>query len=97
MTRPLTKTRVSTELDGLVRTFKLYADAARRQAEDTLVTVCAECRTASCWYGEFMCDGRFSGADVIQVMRGVLAMEARESPHYWTDDAITNGGVRGRR
>ncbi len=34
MTRPLTKTRVSAEFDSVARHFKMYADGARRQAEE---------------------------------------------------------------
>jgi hypothetical protein len=63
---------------------------------DPLVTVCAACRQASCWYAEFMCD-EAKTADVVEVRRSELAKEAREDPHYWTDEAIANGGTYKRR
>lgn len=59
---------------------------------DPLVTVCANCRQASCWYAEFMCD-ESKTADVVEVRRSQLVKEAREHPHYWTDEAIANGGT----
>ncbi len=59
---------------------------------DPLVTVCAECMTASCWYGRFMC-GDAQGANTKQVRRSELAKKRREHPENWTKEAIENGGI----
>lgn len=46
------------------------------------VTVCAECKRASCWQGSMMCEGyRQAGSKDLSV--GELRLLARESPHYW--------------
>lgn len=46
------------------------------------VTVCDQCRRASCWQGEFMCDGA-QGAGTVDVPVSVLAQEGREHSDYW--------------
>lgn len=47
--------------------------------KDYIVTVCAECRTASCWHGEFMCN-QSKWADTEDVLASVLRQEDREHP-----------------
>jgi hypothetical protein len=54
---------------------------------DVMVTVCAECRRASCWYAEFFCDNART-ANIVDVPRSVLLAERRESPHYLSDEYI---------
>lgn len=51
---------------------------------DKLIPVCDKCLTASCWYGEFMCDLADSAGLVMATRRELMAMN-RESPSYWTD------------
>lgn len=66
---------------------------AARDDDDRLVTVCDKCRRACCWYGIYLCD-RATWAGTVQVPVGVLRKEKRESPDYWTDRAVTEGGIR---
>ena len=51
---------------------------------DKLVTVCSECLTAACWYGEFTCD-RFKEAGLVEMPVSELRALSREHPSYWTD------------
>ena len=46
---------------------------------DYYVTVCAECLTASCWHGEFMCQ-RSRDADVKTVRASELDAANHEHP-----------------
>lgn len=48
-----------------------------------LIAVCSECRTASCFHGEFMCD-RSREADMILVPAFRLETEGREHPNNWS-------------
>lgn len=50
------------------------------------VTVCAACRRASCWQGEFYCED-YKTADTAEETRTALALLALESSHYWTPQA----------
>ena len=61
--------------------------------DTTLVTVCSECGRASCWYGEVMCETAREAATV-EVRRDELTKRGLESPHYWTDSAMANGGTQ---
>ncbi len=60
--------------------------------DDYLVTVCAACEQASCWYAEFMCQESRS-AGIKQMKRSELAAKRLENPCYWTKEAIENGGT----
>jgi hypothetical protein len=46
------------------------------------ITVCAECLTASCWKGIFMCD-RAQYADITERTRTELEALDLEHPCYW--------------
>ena len=51
------------------------------------VTVCAACKHASCWLGEFMCEESL-GAGTIDLSTEALALlrergETHENPMYW--------------
>ncbi len=47
------------------------------------VTVCANCKRASCWYGSFMCDDSKT-AGTIQMTLKELRKLKLESPTWWT-------------
>lgn len=59
----------------------------RKSYHNKLIAVCSECRTASCWYGEFQCD-RSLGAGIVLVKRSYLAKEKREHPLYWSSEKL---------
>jgi len=50
---------------------------------DRLVEVCAECLTASCWHGEFMCWGS-RHADVVEKTVSELRRLRREHPSNYS-------------
>lgn len=52
--------------------------------DSRLVTVCAECKTASCWHGKFMCD-KAKFADVMQMPVSELRELGREHPDNWRE------------
>jgi len=54
---------------------------------DYYVTVCKECRTASCWHGEFMCQ-KAQHADVVDVLASVLCAENREHPENYSREKL---------
>ena len=56
----------------------------REQEENKLVEVCDKCLTASCWYGEFMCD-EADCAGTIFVTVSELRKDNREDEYYWSD------------
>ena len=49
---------------------------------DRLVTVCSECKRASCWQGIFYCDD-YRTAGTVDMRVGDLALLDREHPSYW--------------
>jgi hypothetical protein len=55
--------------------------------KNKIIEVCSECRTAACWYGEFMCD-MAQNASTILVSQKILADEKREHPSYWSDEEM---------
>ncbi len=58
------------------------ASGAQHSKSDPLVTVCAECLTASCWLGESMCM-RAHSATTVQRRESELRALGREHPSYW--------------
>lgn len=54
---------------------------------DRPITVCAACRCASCWHGEFYCEDA-KAADVTEVPRRVLIAEGNEHPGHFSDAKI---------
>lgn len=52
---------------------------------ERLVTVCAECKHASCWQGNFYC-AKAKGAGTIQLPISELRAMALEHPSYWKYD-----------
>ena len=51
-------------------------------SEEKMVTVCAECRRACCWWGIFYCDEART-ADIMELPLSTLKQLDLESPHYW--------------
>lgn len=47
------------------------------------ITVCAECLTAACWYGEFMCQ-KATHANLVKKRVPELKELNREHPDYWS-------------
>ncbi len=68
------------ERDGKV------VDLTNKQDEPK-ITVCAECRRASCWHGIFFCDDART-ANTVDVPRSVLLAEKRENPSYLSDEHL---------
>ena len=52
------------------------------QIKAVTVTVCSECLTASCWHGEFMCDGA-KYADIKEMPKSELKKLGLEHPSHW--------------
>ena len=50
--------------------------------DDELITVCAECLTAACWHGEFMCE-KAETADLTQKSVKELKELNLEHPMQW--------------
>jgi hypothetical protein len=50
---------------------------------DYWVTVCAECRRASCWHAEFPCE-KYKTANVERVRASVLREANREHPSQFS-------------
>lgn len=48
-----------------------------------LITVCAECLCASCWHGEFMCEGS-GDAGTVEKTAAELRKLNREHPHHFS-------------
>lgn len=51
------------------------------------ITVCSECKMASCWYWQFPCEKAFT-AGLIEMPVKELAKLNRENPSYWTEGAV---------
>jgi hypothetical protein len=58
-----------------------------RVEDDVVVTVCAACRQAACWYALFFCS-ESDNADVVKVSRSQLLLERREHWSYLSDEGI---------
>ncbi len=59
-----------------------------------MITVCAECLTASCWHGEFYCD-KYKTADITKKTRKELDVLNLEHPHNYSRSKIAE--VHGRK
>ncbi len=55
--------------------------------DDRKITVCAECLTASCWHGEFMCD-RSRNAGITTRLASELDALGREHPGNYSVEKI---------
>lgn len=53
-----------------------------RMDPNRLVTVCAECLTAACWQGEFMCENSRTAGTTERTVAHLRNL-ALEDPHYW--------------
>ena len=51
------------------------------------VTVCDKCETASCWYGEFMCQ-ESGEAGTKEMTIAELEKLNLESPHFWSTEKM---------
>lgn len=58
---------------------------SRRPTPLDVVTVCASCKRASCWYGTFPCDDHRS-AKTVQMPRKRLQDLGLEHPDFWTEE-----------
>lgn len=56
---------------------------------DYMVTVCAACRCASCWHGEFMCQ-QSGTANTVDVAASVLRAENREHASNFSEGKLMN-------
>lgn len=55
---------------------------------DKIIQVCSACGTASCWYGEFMCNvADTAGLEMKTVSE--LSKDKKENAHYWSDEKMT--------
>lgn len=50
---------------------------------DGKITICAECKRACCWQGEFMCDAAKDADIEIVTRRENIARGCGESTDYW--------------
>lgn len=58
-----------------------------RVVDDVVVTVCAACRQATCWYALFFCS-EADNADIVRVPRVMIMEERREHWSYLSDEGI---------
>lgn len=56
--------------------------APSNQCECRVVVVCAECLTASCWHGEFMCNGSASAGITTRTAAQLDALNREHPDHY---------------
>ncbi len=55
--------------------------------KERMVTVCNSCFRASCWHGEFMCEGNKS-AGTKQVPVWQLDADGREHPDHYSGEKV---------
>lgn len=64
---------------------------------DMKINVCASCKTAACWIGEFYCDD-YKDADVIQMtvaeLREMNLKTPMEHPSYWAKEVRARYGYK---
>lgn len=51
------------------------------------ITVCSECKKATCWYWLFPCDSAQS-AGLVEMTIPELRILRREHPSYWSKDSV---------
>jgi len=56
-------------------------------SKDYFVDVCDNCLTASCWHGEFLCDGS-SNAGIKKVKASELLEKAKEHPDNFSIEKL---------
>jgi hypothetical protein len=49
---------------------------------DRVIVVCAQCLTASCWHGEFMCDGSDVAGITTRTASELDALNREHPEHY---------------
>lgn len=54
----------------------------RKSYLDKYVEVCAECLTASCWHGEFMCEKAQHAGTVLKTTRELNALDKESRGNY---------------
>lgn len=66
---------------GVIAVLGIYdEDLAVR--DERMVIVCSECRRASCWHGEWLCEDARNASTVVVSTR-VLDAEANEARHHY--------------
>lgn len=55
--------------------------------DQKLIEVCSECKRASCWYGEFMCDGAKNASTIKMQISELRALDL-ESERFWSDEKL---------
>lgn len=55
--------------------------------EDKIIQVCAECETASCWYGEFMCNDSMDAGLIFKTVKE-LRIKHLENEEDWSDEKM---------
>ncbi len=58
-----------------------------RSGRQRLITVCSACLRASCWHGEFFCEGHYVAGTVKKTERQ-LAEINREHPHHYSRENV---------
>ena len=56
--------------------------------KDKVIEVCSECKTASCWYGEFMCEGAKDADTMLIIVSELRKLKTGESEDYWSDNIM---------
>lgn len=51
------------------------------------ITVCAECKRATCWWGLFYCD-KYREAGLVEMTVAELRKLKLEHPSYWTKESV---------
>jgi hypothetical protein len=73
---------ISVQTGDRFQDFK-YSLIGRWQAmTDRTITVCAECLTASCWHGEFMCDNAVTAGLAEKTVAELRALRLEHPNNY---------------
>jgi len=55
--------------------------------DNKIIEICSECLTASCWYGEFMCDEAREGGTIKKTVHELRELNL-ENEGNWSDERM---------
>lgn len=58
---------------------------------NTLITVCSECKRACCWQGEFMCDDAINASTKELSVKRLKELSLEHSDYWEKDYELKNG------
>ena len=57
-------------------------------SENKIIEVCGSCETASCWYGEFMCESSACAKTKKITVKELRLKKKKENEYYWSDEKM---------